>query len=111
MANRTKGRNKDHDLFIRGLLSLDELVLLLLYRFIDPDLQPYIDFTSLKLLSDVHINNKLLAKYSDSIHECSLLREQLPEHIRNNPDLPSLRFCFLWEHKSYKPKTYIEAQV
>jgi hypothetical protein len=111
MANRTKGRNKDHDIFIRGILSLDELVLLLLHRYIPAKLQPYIDFPSLKKLSDVHITNKLLAKYSDSIHECALRKEHLPEHIRNNPDLPTLRFCFLWEAKSHKPYSYIEAQI
>ena len=90
---------------------MNELVLLLLYRFLPKDIQVYVDFRSLKLLSDTHINNKLLAKYSDSIHQCELLKDKLPEPIRNIPDLPFLRFCFLWEHKSYKPDSYIEAQV
>ena len=103
--------NKDHDIFIKGILSLDELVLLLLYRYLPTNLQRYVDFSTLKLLSDAHIDNKLLAQYSDSIHECALLKEQLPEHVRNMPDLPTFRFCFLWEHKSYKPyEEPIEAQ-
>jgi hypothetical protein len=103
--------NKDHDIFIKGILSLNELVLLLLYRYLPTNLQRYVDFSTLKLLSDAHIDNKLLAQYSDSIHECALLKEQLPEHVRNMPDLPTFRFCFLWEHKSYKPyEEPIEAQ-
>lgn len=111
MANQTKGRNKDHDLFIRGMLALEALALLLLRRFVPMPLQAFIDFPSIKSLSDAHIDNKLLAQYSDCIHECALLRERLPEEIRNDPDLPIFRFCFLWEHKSYKPYTPIEAQM
>ena len=111
MAKTTKTRNKDHDAFIKGILSLNELVLLILYRYLPQKVQRYVDFSTLKLLSDAHIDNKLLAQFSDSIHECALLKEQLPEHIRNMPDLPTLRFCFLWEHKSYKPyEEPIEAQ-
>jgi hypothetical protein len=111
MTKKPKGRNKDHDIFIKGILSLNELVLLLLYKFLPEDLQGYVDFNTLKLLTDTHINNKLLVKYSDSIHECELLREKLPKSIRDIVDLPFLRFCFLWEHKSSKPDSYIEAQV
>ena len=111
MAKSTKIHNKDHDAFIKGILSLNELVLLLLHRYLPQNLQRYVDFSTLKLLSDAHIDNKLLAQFSDSIHECALLKEQLPEHVRNMPDLPTLRFCFLWEHKSYKPyEEPIEAQ-
>jgi Putative transposase, YhgA-like len=111
MANYTKGRNKDHDIFIRGILSLHELVLLLLYRYIPKSAQHYINFRTLRNLSDTHITNKLLAQYSDSIHECELIKEQLPEEFRNNPDLPAMRACFLWEAKSSKPNQYIETQV
>ena len=110
MAKTDKKRNKDHDIFIKGILSLNDLVLLLLYRYLPKNIQRYVDFSTLKLLSDAHVDNKLLAQFSDSIHECALLRDQLPEHIRNMPDLPILRFCFLWEHKSYKPYEPIEAQ-
>jgi predicted transposase YdaD len=93
MAKTDKKRNKDHDTFIRGILSLNDLVLLLLYRYLPKSLQRYVDFSTLKLLSDAHVDNKLLAQFSDSIHECALLKEQLPEHIRNMPELPTLRFC------------------
>ena len=110
MSKPYKKRNKDHDIFIKGILSLNELVLLLLYRYLPNSLQRYVDFSTLKLLSDAHIDNRLLAQYSDSIHECALLKEQLPEHIRNMPDLPTFRFCFLWEHKSAKPYEPIESQ-
>ena len=110
MSKTYKKRNRDHDIFIKGILSLNELVLLLLYRYLPYSLQSYVDFSTLKLLSDAHIDNKLLAQYSDSIHECALLKEQLPEHIRNMADLPTFRFCFLWEHKSAKPYEPIESQ-
>jgi Putative transposase, YhgA-like len=110
MSKTGKERNRDHDLFIKGILSLNELVLLLLYRYLPQGLQRYVDFSTLQLLSDAHIDNKLLAQFSDSIHECALLKDQLPEHIRHMPDLPILRFCFLWEHKSSKPYEPIEAQ-
>ncbi len=111
MANRNKTRNRDHDIFIKGILSLNELVLLLLHRFLPNDLQQYIDFSTLQSLSDVHIDNKLVAQYSDSIHECALYKERLPMEIQNLPDLPHFRFCFLWEHKSSKPTDPIEGQV
>ena len=111
MANRNKTRNRDHDIFIKGILSLNELVLLLLRRFLPNDLQQYVDFSTLQSLSDVHIDNKLVAQYSDSIHECALFKERLPQDIRNLQNLPNFRFCFLWEHKSSKPTDPIEGQV
>ena len=110
MAKSTKTRNRDHDIFIKGILSLNELVLLLLYRYLPQSLQQYVDFFTLKLLSDTHIDNKLLAQYSDSIHECALLKDRLPESVRHDADLPTFRFCFLWEHKSHKPYEPIESQ-
>ena len=111
MANRNKIRNRDHDIFIKGILSLNELVLLLLHRYIPIDLQCFIDFSTLKPFPDAHIDNKLVALYSDSIHECTLLKSRLPKHIQDLPDLPHFRFCFLWEHKSSKPTEPIEGQV
>ncbi|MBL7813675.1 MAG: Rpn family recombination-promoting nuclease/putative transposase [Saprospiraceae bacterium] len=111
MTNRRKTRNRDHDIFIKGILSINELVLLLLHRYIPLDLQPYIDFSTLQALSDAHIDNKLVAQYSDSIHECALVKERLPKSIQDLSDLPNFRFCFLWEHKSSKPTDPIEGQV
>jgi hypothetical protein len=111
MANRTKGRNRDHDLFIKGILGLHELVLLLLFRYIPKSAQHYINFPTIRKLSDAHVSNKLLAQYSDSIHECELIKEHFPEHLRNNPDFPAMRLCFLWEAKSHKPNQFIETQV
>ncbi|MBL7816309.1 MAG: Rpn family recombination-promoting nuclease/putative transposase [Saprospiraceae bacterium] len=111
MPNPKKERNRDHDIFIKGILSLDELVLLLLNRYIPDDLKPYIDFTSLKLLPDAYIDNRLVAQYSDSVHECRLRTERLPPHFQQLPNLPNFRFCFLWEHKSSKPYNPIEGQV
>ncbi|MBL7816328.1 MAG: Rpn family recombination-promoting nuclease/putative transposase [Saprospiraceae bacterium] len=111
MANRSKVRNRDHDIFIKGILSLDELVLLLLHRYIPQELKRFMDFSSFKSLPESKIDNKLVAQYTDSIHECALLKSALPENIQNILDLPNFRFCFLWEHKSSKPNEPIEAQV
>ncbi|MBL7817017.1 MAG: Rpn family recombination-promoting nuclease/putative transposase [Saprospiraceae bacterium] len=110
MSKPRKQPNRDHDIFIKGILSLDELTLLLLHRYLPLSMQRYVDFSTLKLLSETHIDNKLLTQYSDSIHECALKIEELPENIRNRPDLPVFRFCFLWEHKSHKPYEPIESQ-
>ena len=90
---------------------MNELVLKLLHRYIPLDLQAYIDFPSLSIVSDMHMDNKLKSSQSDSIHECKINLDALPEHIRNDTNLPTFRFCFLWEHKSEKPKEPIEFQV
>ena len=111
MAKQKRQVNRDHDIFIKGILSLNDLVLLLLNRYIPDDLKQFMDFSTLKPLSDAHIDNKLVAQYSDSIQECALLKAQLPKHLRDMPDLPNFRFCFLWEHKSSKPNEPIEGQV
>ncbi len=111
MKKQKRQVNRDHDIFIKGILSLNELVLLLLNRYIPPDLKQYVDFSTLKPLPDAHIDNKLVAQYSDSIQECALLVQKLPKQIQNLPDLPNFRFCFLWEHKSAKPNEPIEGQV
>ena len=104
-------RDRDHDIFIKGILTLEHFVKALLYRFLPDTIQKYVDFSTLKLLSETHINNKLLTQYSDRIHECAFRKVQLPPELQNMPDLPSFRFCFLWEHKSAKPNEPIESQV
>jgi hypothetical protein len=111
MAKRTSKRDRDHDIFIKGILTLEQLVLLLLHRFLPETIKKYVDFTTLRLLSETHISNKLLAQYSDRIHECAFLKSKLPTDLQSLPDFPSFRFCFLWEHKSNKPYEPIEAQV
>ncbi|NJN33173.1 MAG: hypothetical protein HC817_01900 [Saprospiraceae bacterium] len=111
MANRTKGRNRDHDIFLKGILKLDQLVLLLLYRYLPNSLKQYIDFSTFTVLSDSYIDNKLVVQYTDSVHECALIRSKLPQHIQDMPNLPDFRFCFLWEHKSSKPYEPIEGQI
>ena len=104
-------KDRDHDIFIKGILTLHEFVLALLYRFLPQTIQKYADFSTLKLFSSTHISNKLLAQYSDHIHECALLKSNLPPEYQNLPDLPVFRFCFLWEHKSSKPNEPIESQT
>ena len=107
----TVKRSKDHDNFVRGILSINALVLKLLLHYIPKNMHPYIDFSTLKILSDVQISRKLRYAQSDSIHECHLNVEELPESVRNEKNLPLFRFCFLWEHKSSKPNEPIECQV
>ena len=111
-TNKTdKQHLNDHDIFVKGVLSITELVhRFLMYKIFD-SLKPFIDFSTLKLLSDTHIDKRLKATYSDTIHECLLKREMLPPHIRDLPELPLFRFCFLWEHKSSKPNEPIEFQI
>ena len=101
----------DHDIFVKGILSITELVHRFLTFKLPDSLKPFIDFSTLKLLSDTHIDKRLKATYSDTIHECLLKREMLPAHIRDLPELPHFRFCFLWEHKSSKPHEPIEFQI
>ncbi len=62
MAKQKRQVNRDHDIFIKGILSLNELVLLLLNRFIPDDLKQYVDFSTLKPLPDSHIDNRIYAK-------------------------------------------------
>lgn len=104
-------RSKDHDNFVRGILSINSLVLKLLLHYIPKNMHPFIDFSTLKILSDVQINRKLKYTQADSIHECHLNVDQLPESARNEKQLPLFRFCFLWEHKSSKPEEPIECQI
>jgi hypothetical protein len=114
MAKSDKSRArrvKDHDIFVRGILGINALVLKLLLHYIPKKIQPYIDFSTLKILSDMQIDNKLKSIQADSVHECALNVAQLPESIRQQVKLPFFRFCFLWEHKSSKPNEPIEFQV
>ena len=69
------------------------------------------DFSTLKLLSDTHIDKRLKATFSDTIHECMLNVEKISADIKDREKLTKFRFCFLWEHKSSKPSEPIEFQV
>jgi Putative transposase, YhgA-like len=104
-------RQKDHDIFVRGILSINTLVLKLLLHYIPKDVQPFLDFSTLKDITDTQVSNKLRLTQSDSIHECMLNVSKLPESVQQMDDLPTFRFCFLWEHKSSKPQNPIEFQV
>jgi hypothetical protein len=110
MAKMSKKRDKDHDSFIRGILSIDELVKKLLKRYIPLSTQTYIDFSTLKIMSDMHMDSKLKSSQSDSIHEFQLKQDVLKKEVQKEV-LPIFRFCFLWEHKSDKPGEPIESQV
>ena len=104
-------RNKDHDIFVRGILSFTALVEKLLRFMIPEDLKYYIDFSTLKMMPDSHITEKLRISYSDTIYEASLNLNALAEEVRNDPNLPEFRFCFLKEFKSSKPKEPIDFQI
>jgi Putative transposase, YhgA-like len=90
----TVKRTKDHDIFVRGILSINALVLKLLLHYIPKDIQPFMDFDTLKVVPDSQVSGKLKFTQSDSIHECALNVTQLPESIRNSGNLPLFRFCF-----------------
>jgi Putative transposase, YhgA-like len=104
-------RTKDHDIFMRGILGINALVLKLLLHYIPKDIQPFIDFTTLKDITDTLVSSKLKLTQSDSVHECVLNVAQLPQSVQKMENLPTFRFCFLWEHKSSKPENPIESQV
>ena len=114
MAKRrtsTSKHHKDHDLFVRGILSLNELVVKLLCYALDKDILPYINFATLKPLPDAHIDKRLGITYSDSVHECAFNVEALPEHLRNLPNALRFRFVFIWEAKSQKETLPIDFQI
>jgi Putative transposase, YhgA-like len=107
----TVRRIKDHDIFVRGILGINEFVLKLLLHYIPKAIQPYVDFSTLKILNDKQISNKLKYVEADSIHECAMNLDKFPQNILEKDKLPIFRFCFLWEHKSSKPDEPIEFQV
>ncbi len=104
-------RLKDHDIFVRGLFSYKEFVLKILFFIVPEELKPFINFDSLKMLSDVHISDKLLLSQSDTIYEAALNEATLAENVRQDKHLPQFRFCFLGEFKSSKPAEPIDFQV
>ncbi len=104
-------RNKDHDIFMRGILSFLQLVEKLLRYALDDNIIRFVDFTTLKPVPDTHIDKRLRISYSDSIHECAFNTDALPEHLRSMPDLPNFRFVFIWEAKSQKETLPIDFQI
>jgi hypothetical protein len=104
-------RVKDHDIFVKGLLGINALVLKILLHYIPKNIQPFIDFSTLTVFPEAQIDGILKLIQADSIHQCSLNVSQLPESIQQLSNLPLFRFCFLWEHKSSKPNEPIEFQV
>ena len=103
--------HKDYDIFVRGILSLTQLVEKLLRYALDKNIIRYVNFSTLKPLPDTHIDKRLRISYSDSIHECALNTEELPEEIRHLPNLPQFRFVFIWEAKSKKEALPIDFQI
>ncbi len=114
MAKTSKSsskRLKDHDIFMRGIFSFPELVLKILQFAIPPNLKPFIDFSTLKILPDTHVTDKLNISHSDTIYEAELKVSSLTEQVQADDKLPSFRFCFLGEFKSSKPDKPIDFQV
>jgi Putative transposase, YhgA-like len=104
-------RLKDHDIFVRGIFSYQEFVLKILHYIIPKDLKPFINFDSLKILSDVHITDKLLLTQSDTIYEAELNENAFIESVRGDKNLPHFRFCFVGEFKSSKTPEPIDFQI
>ena len=84
-------RNKDHDIFVRGIFSFPEFVLKILLYAIPENLKPYIDFSTLKMLPDTHISDKLHISHSDTIYEAAINKAALAESVRNDPKMPPFR--------------------
>ena len=103
--------NKDHDDFVRGLLSLPQLAKKLLIYALDKKLKRFINFDTLRPLSGDHIDKFLRITHSDSIHACDMTPEALSEKGRLLGKIPQFRFVFIWEHKSVVQSLPIDFQV
>jgi hypothetical protein len=109
--NTPAKRHQDHDIFVRGFLSIPILVEKLLRYALDANILPYVDFTTLRPFTDVHIDKRLRITHSDSIHEANLRQDNLPLQYRHMLNAPLFRFVFIWEAKSKKQKLPIDFQV
>jgi Putative transposase, YhgA-like len=111
-TNKTSSKkDKDHDNFVRAIFGFTELVLKILHYTVPDDLKVYVDFSTLKMLPETHIDDQLRITHSDTIYEAALNKEALPIHIRKKKKLPNFRFCFLGEFKSSKPAQPIDFQM
>jgi predicted transposase YdaD len=110
-TKRHQGKEKDHDIFLRGIFGLKELVFKFLQYAIPEELKPFIDFDSLRMLPETYVSEKLHITHSDTIYEANLNTYVLSVDIRNDPKLPHFRFCFLHEFKSSKPNQPIDFQM
>ena len=106
-----QSKTKDHDILMRGLFSYTEFVLKILNYVIPIDLKPFIDFSTLKIITDTHVDSKLSVTQSDTIYEAALNIHALPEVLREDKNRPNFRFCFLEEFKSSKPLLPIDFQI
>ena len=106
-----QSKTKDHDILMRGLFSYTEFVLKILNYVIPIDLKPFIDFSTLKIITDTHVDSKLSVTQSDTIYEAALNIHALPEVLREDENRPNFRFCFLEEFKSSKPLLPIDFQI
>jgi hypothetical protein len=103
--------DNDHDVFLRGLMAIKQLVIIQIKYILSKTLLPYVDWSSLKPVPETFVDTKLRYIASDCIYECDLLRSALPDDLRSKPDLPQMRFCFLMEGKSSAAKEPIDFQV
>jgi hypothetical protein len=103
--------DNDHDIFLRGLLSVLALVIKKLEYVLPSSIRPYVDLATLKPAAETSVDGKMRYLASDCVYECALQRMALPEPYRSEFDLPSMRFCFLMEGKSSAPSEPIDFQL
>jgi hypothetical protein len=112
-ASKTKRRgfDKDHDAFVRGVMSMILLVRRKLVYILPKNIQACCDFDALKPATETSVDGKLRYLASDCVFECPLLQSKLPEPYRSLSDFPVMRFCFLVESKSSAPAEPIDFQI
>ncbi len=108
---KRKGFDKDHDAFVRGVMSIILLVRRNLKYILPLEIQPFCDLDALKPASETSVDGKLRYLASDCVYECPLLQAKLPEPYRSQTDFPKMRFCFLVESKSSAPSEPIDFQM
>ena len=106
-----KKPNKDHDEFMRGILSLPQLAKKLLIYALDDKIKRFVNFDTLRPLSGDHIDKFLRLTHSDGVHACDMNPEALSEKGRLLEKIPQFRFVFIWEHKSAVQSLPIDFQL
>jgi hypothetical protein len=109
--SKRKGFDKDHDAFVRGVMSILLFVRRKLKYILPLEIQPFCDWDGLKTASETSVDGRLRYLASDCIYECPLLQAKLPEPYSSQTDFPKMRFCFLVESKSSAPSEPIDFQM
>jgi Putative transposase, YhgA-like len=105
------GVENDHDIFLRGLLSITVLLLKQLKYVLPPPILAYAKLETLKPAPETHVDSKMRYMASDSIYECEIDLSKLPPNNHSKRKVPPIRFAFLMEGKSGKPSEPVDFQI